>query len=453
MGKKWDRFQHLDENEYWNEICAMSENQLRAEHKIIQQNVISASAGASASGAAGFFTFGLAWGITAINARRINVNSRQCDLIERRLREQGWDGHSVRKRDFFLGAGPCVAAELIIPAGGALLGQAVHHATTSAAGHAAAMGAQHAAQAAGQHVAQVATEQAAQNIATHVPLDALTSVANHTSTFFHSALQGVGSEVFTASHGAIGHASAQYFSSLPGDLATAQAKVLGAAAGQAAATEATREALSKATFYSTERAIKNAIDSKDKNNSIVITTTEISSDIDLEETQKRAAKHLLSKYYQSMLIFERDGTTKTDIDRVDTCTQDGCDCTDYDDRKQSQAAVAEGNPYYCLCGHAWGYHERKGENGHIIAGFCKTWYKRFEHRENNGCKKEDMADIEPCEDCGCRDYDLAPGQGGSNCRCGHSWGTHSSALTSEEINEAWILGVVSASYVKYLADA
>lgn len=190
MGKKWDRFQHLDEDEYWDEICAMSESQLRQEHKTLQQNVLSASAGAGASGVAGFFTLGLAWGVTAINARRINVNSRQCELVERRQREMEWDGHTIRKRDFLLGVGPCVAAELIIPAGGALLGQAVHHATTSAAGHAAAAGAQHVAQAAGQHVAQVATEQAAQSIAIHAPLDALTSVANHTSTFFHSALQG-----------------------------------------------------------------------------------------------------------------------------------------------------------------------------------------------------------------------------------------------------------------------
>jgi hypothetical protein len=190
MGKKWDRFQHLDEGEYWREICAMSETRLRAEHKIIQQNLVSAGAGAGASGVAGFFTFGLAWGLTAVNARRINVNSRQCDLIERRLREQGWSGHNMRKRDFALGVGPSVAVELVIPAGGALLCQATQHAATSAAAHATTAATQHAAQAASQHIVQTATAQVAQNIATHAPSDAFTSVATHTSTFFHSALQG-----------------------------------------------------------------------------------------------------------------------------------------------------------------------------------------------------------------------------------------------------------------------
>lgn len=83
-----------------------------------------------------------------------------------------------------------MAAELIIPAGSTLLGQAAHHATTLATGHVAQMAAQHAAEATGQHIAQVATENAAQCLATHAPLDTLTSVVGHASAFFHAALQG-----------------------------------------------------------------------------------------------------------------------------------------------------------------------------------------------------------------------------------------------------------------------
>lgn len=94
--KKWENFKHLDEGQYWSEICEMSEDRLRIEHKILQQTIVSAGAGAGASGVAGFFTLGAAWTLTAVNARRINVNSRQCDMVERRLAEMGWSGHDMR---------------------------------------------------------------------------------------------------------------------------------------------------------------------------------------------------------------------------------------------------------------------------------------------------------------------------------------------------------------------
>lgn len=118
MGKKWDRFQHLDEGEYWREICAWSADRLRQEHKTLQQNIISAGAAGGASYAAGFFTMGAAWVGTAIAARRVNVNSRQCRLVENRLKELDVEGYKFRKRDFAYAVGPVAAAELIVPAGG-----------------------------------------------------------------------------------------------------------------------------------------------------------------------------------------------------------------------------------------------------------------------------------------------------------------------------------------------
>jgi hypothetical protein len=93
---------------------------------------------------------------------------------------------------------------------------------------------------------------------------------------------------------------------LPGDLATAQAQVLGAAAGQATATEATREALSKAVYYGTKYSIRNAIDSKDKKDNVLVTTTEIVPQANLSEIHERAARRLLNHYYESLKIYERD---------------------------------------------------------------------------------------------------------------------------------------------------
>lgn len=229
--------------------------------------------------------------------------------------------------------------------------------------------------------------------------------------------------------------------------------MLGSAAGQAAAIEGAREALSKATFYGTERAIKGAIDCKDNKSGIVITTTELNTNIDLNEIQKRAARHLLNQFYLNMGIYERDGTKKSDIDRVDTCAIEGCDCTDYDDRKQSCASLEGDHEYNCLCGHGWGHHERKGQNGHIIKGFAAIWYQRLGHKDDDGDKKVNLEEIEPCDECSCRDYDFAEEDDGDDCECGHAWCRHDSDDTTEEINTAWILGIVSASYVQYLVDA
>jgi hypothetical protein len=427
FSKKWDRFKHLDETEYWNEICAMSEARLRAEHKIIQQTVLSASAGAGASYAAGFFTMGLAWGVTAVNARRINVNIRQKDLIEKRLSEKGWNGHQLRKRDFALGVGPAVAAEMVIPAGGSLLGQAAHHATTTAAGHVASTATQHAAQATSQHIAQMATQHVAAQIASQHAGDAMSAVAHHTTTFLHAAAEGAQSEIFTASHGAVGHLSSQYFSSLPIDSAAAQAQILGAAAGQAVVVEGMREGLSKGTSQLTKYSIRKAIERSEKKG-VSVTETEMSSDdsddgehdVDLDSLHVRAVKVLLEAHYKSLDLYERDGTVKTDITRVDTC--DTCDCVDYDDKRQSGASATDGASF-CLCGHNWGGHSRQGKNDWITTKFCEMWYARMEHREHDGTLKTTLTEIEGCRLCTCKDYNDGEPTG-QECSCGHAWNRH-----------------------------
>jgi hypothetical protein len=190
MEKKFDRFCHLDEDEYWREICAMSELELRAEHKLIQQNMLSASAGLGASGVAGMFLFPM-WALTAVHARRINVNSRQCDMIERRLAQKGWHGHDIRKRDLALCAGPCVAAELVVPCGSVLLSQAaIHGPVTVVASHVVSTTTQQTAQVASEHYAQVATQHMAHQMVSNAPFDSSASALHNVSSFSHSALQG-----------------------------------------------------------------------------------------------------------------------------------------------------------------------------------------------------------------------------------------------------------------------
>jgi hypothetical protein len=185
IAKKIDRFCHLDEDEYWREICAMSEPALRAEHKLIQQNELSASAGLGASGVGGFILFPM-WALTAVHARRINVNSRQCDMIERRLAQKGWHGYDIRKRDIALAAGPCVVAELVLPCSSALLSQAaIHGPVTAAASHILSTTTQQSAQVASEHCAQLVTQHMA-----HQVVDPSAVVYHHVSSFSDSALQG-----------------------------------------------------------------------------------------------------------------------------------------------------------------------------------------------------------------------------------------------------------------------
>ena len=94
--KKLENFAHLDEAAYWREICEMDRPRLQAEHKILKQALISAGAGGVASYAAALPTGGLSLIMTAVSARRINVNDRQRELVRQRLDEKGWDGHELR---------------------------------------------------------------------------------------------------------------------------------------------------------------------------------------------------------------------------------------------------------------------------------------------------------------------------------------------------------------------
>lgn len=343
----------------------------------------------------------------------------------------------MRKRDYALGVGPCVVAEMVVPAGGALVGQAMHHATTTAAGHVASTAAQHAAQATSQHIAQTATQHVAAQIASQHAGDAMSAVAHHTTTFLHAATEGAQSEIFTASHGALGHLSSQYFSALPIDHAAAQAQVLGAAAGQAMAVEGAREGLSKGASQLTKYSIRKAIERSEKK-SVSVTVTEVSSDdsddddddVDLHSLHVRAVKVLLEAYYKSRDLYERDGTVKTDITRVDTC--DTCDCCDYDDRRQSKASATDDVLSVCLCGHSWGGHTRKGKNEWITRQFCRMWYEKMEHREHDRTIKTKLTQIEGCRLCTCKDYNDGEPSGQKECRCGHGWNRHHASESTTE---------------------
>lgn len=82
----------------------MGDLELRAKHKFLEIKIASASAGVGASGAASFLSFGLTFPITAIGARRININMGQCKPIkEQRLldvfaRSQNYDAWNALYR-------------------------------------------------------------------------------------------------------------------------------------------------------------------------------------------------------------------------------------------------------------------------------------------------------------------------------------------------------------------
>ena len=452
MGKRWQRLKHLDEAEYWEEICQMNEAQLRIEHKVIQQNVPSAGAGAGATATSGFFAFGRTKGTTAVNGGQINVNSRQTEMIERRLKEMGWAGHGQRK-DSVLSTEPTVAANPPVAVDGALSGQAASHAKSTAASHAA--------QATVQRTTQSATQHAAANLA---PYSSADSVAEPTSTFFHSALQGPESEMFTASRGALGHAGAQYCSPIPVDLATAQAQVLGTAPNSGVFVEGGKEFANRRVLHSTKSSIPTALDVQDKKNgnAVVVTETEVNEtevNVNFSQAHTRAAKLLLDTFYRSLSMYDRDGIPKGDIDQVNTCIDEDCGCEDYNDTLQSRAATTSpSEPHECFCGHSWDEHEEQGKNRWILQKFSEMWYPKFEHCQPDGRLKTKMSSIDAClgADCSCGDYDHDSGRSSTVdhkiCQCGHGWLVHRRTASSDEQKLAWIVGQVSAAYVEFLID-
>jgi hypothetical protein len=256
MGKKWQRFKHLDENEYWREICTMDEAKLLAEYRTIQVNIYGASAGAGATGVAALFTFGATLPMVAVNARRINVNTRQSKLIEKRMQQMGWTVPDFRKRDWLLGVGPCVAAEILIPGGGALVGQASTALATHAGGHLATVASQHVVQA-----AQATTSHAVAGIAHQAPGATLDAVATHVSGFGTAAVHAADTEVWAATHGLVGHAT---LFTPACDVATAQAQLLGAEVGKQAVVCAAQEVGKQGISQATKITIGAVVDANDK---------------------------------------------------------------------------------------------------------------------------------------------------------------------------------------------
>ncbi|KAK1759927.1 hypothetical protein QBC47DRAFT_458116 [Echria macrotheca] len=133
-----DQFFDFSPAVYRREIEPLSEPQLRRLHAQIQRKVLGSTVGAGASVAAAPATLGASLALTAISARRMDVNSQRLDVIEARLREKGWTGNDFDMGDFLLGVGPVALGHLIPGAdhvGHHLVDRAVDHAAGTLAAH------------------------------------------------------------------------------------------------------------------------------------------------------------------------------------------------------------------------------------------------------------------------------------------------------------------------------
>ncbi|KAH7142790.1 hypothetical protein B0J13DRAFT_636492 [Dactylonectria estremocensis] len=123
--------------DYRREIEGLDEDELRGVHKQIQRKIV----GATTQSGLGFFAAipsgGLSLIGTGIAARRIDVNAQRYKIIEARLREKGWCGHTLGFKDLACGAGPASIAAVLAPGADHLADQAAHHIASMASHHGA----------------------------------------------------------------------------------------------------------------------------------------------------------------------------------------------------------------------------------------------------------------------------------------------------------------------------
>jgi hypothetical protein len=255
MRKSFEHFRHLDEDEYWEEICELGEDELRQQHALMGRKLLGASASTGASVGGAVLTGGLSLIVTPISARRMNVNARRKALIEKRLKEQGWALYKFTKRDYAIPLAATIVGGAVIPgAADAVVGHISTHVATNVAA---------------QHVStHVATNVAAQHTTTaasHQGTEAARAVLTHPAVFVHAAEQSASTQVSDLTGGAIGHAAVQAAQFTPiTDFATNQAAVLGATAGHGLAVTMEKESCERAAKWATSHGMRKGFEAMDE---------------------------------------------------------------------------------------------------------------------------------------------------------------------------------------------
>jgi hypothetical protein len=88
---RFNDFLGFDEDKYEYEISQYSRAALRREHAIIRQKCISAKASAGTRAVGAFHTAGASLLLSGVGLRRNSYNKQKREIIERRLRKEGWE--------------------------------------------------------------------------------------------------------------------------------------------------------------------------------------------------------------------------------------------------------------------------------------------------------------------------------------------------------------------------
>lgn len=165
----------FDKAEYANSIKHLKEHELRREHDVIRKKVHSARAATTASGAAIIHTVGFSAIGAGVGYRKQRYNVQKQNIIENRMRREGWRIPKMRTRDYLMAVGPSAAAGALVPG--------AEHFISHAAGHgAAAFTASHAS----------AT---------------FSAVVHYPSTFLRAMADGASAQLHAVSQGLAGHAT------------------------------------------------------------------------------------------------------------------------------------------------------------------------------------------------------------------------------------------------------
>ena len=157
LDRSIDQFLEFRPSAYKAEISGLSETELRALHKRIQRKIVGAGTQTGLGAIAAPATAGLSLIGSGIGARRLDVNTQRCDLIEARLREKGWTGHDFGFKDVIVGAGPGAVATILAPGADHVADHLINHVATSTAHHGTDQVLSHAATTAAHHGAHSAS--------------------------------------------------------------------------------------------------------------------------------------------------------------------------------------------------------------------------------------------------------------------------------------------------------
>lgn len=145
---------------------------------------------------------------------------------------------------------------------------------------------------------------------------------------------------------------------------------------------------------------------------------------------------IIQSHYADLENYDWDGSVKTSLDDVATCSFGSCGCNDYDDRYQGNAKPNNAGSW-CTCGHSLDSHMGKDITW-LVKRLAADTYERLGHQDSDESYKTRLEQIDKCDKCGCNDYDHSDDETlvSERCTCSHKWTNHTRVGGSEY---GWLL--------------